>query len=238
MRAGLLRREEAAIARQRSARTARTRRGRASTALLLTFLIPSVAALAVQEDRLANLMQHKAGMAGKNWQSALPAIGTPMHSKTNAWPLTPGQAFDHASSSSRGAYCECSIYRQSQLCGRILFNTAGDNEGPSMLQGLLCPATAECTLANCVVELTHIDVAEGCRGLGGGPLLLRLMLKELASREDTEGECSPRGRAGIGRRCLSPAKGSPLPFESKRASLKRSVRFSHATQLHFASSST
>lgn len=182
MRAGLLRREEAAITQQRSARNAKTRRGRASDALLLTLLIPSVATMAI-DDRVANLMQRKAQMVGRNWQSALPTIGTQMGSKTNAWPLT-GQSFTHASTSTRGAYCECSIYRQSQLCGRVLFNTAGDNEGPSVLQGLLCPADKECAVTNCVVELTHIDVDESSRGLGGGPLLLRLMLDELASRDD------------------------------------------------------
>lgn len=157
-------------------RSARARMG----LILLASCQSSVAALA-SDDRMASILQRKLVTQGKNWQSTLPAIGTSMGTTSNAWPLA-GQAFDHASSSSCGAFCECSIYSESKVSGRVLFNLAGDTEGASLLQALF---------SSCVVELTHIDVDEKCRGRGGGPLLMRLMLDELASRDE---EGAPQGR--------------------------------------------
>ena len=126
-----------------------------------------------QGNPVSAYMQRRANAEGLKWQHSLPSIGTPSSTVCPLATHEPSSIFDGSSTSSHGDYFECTIHKDGCLAGRILFNTAGQNEdeqGVLMLERLL---GARC------LEVQHIDVDAKLRGHGGGKLLMRLMLAAL-----------------------------------------------------------
>ena len=153
-----------------------SRMHRASLLLVAAALLgPGVALTSACADRATAIMARKAAAAGKQWGKGRPAIGAQIPPGVAIQELASSTAFSGWSCGHFGDYYECTIYDDEMIAGRVLYNLGGDDELVGGLERLL---GARC------VEITHIDVAETRRGLGGGPLLLQLMTSVL----DLEGD--------------------------------------------------
>jgi len=136
----------------------------------------ALTAVAPDANPMEAIMRKRAAVAGRNWQTSLPAIGMPA-AATIELTSTSHAVFDGCLRSSKETFFETSLYSRGTLVGRLTFNLAGEDDAVATLQRLCAVRCA---------ELQHVDVAESHRGQDGGRLLMRLMLQTLAEEEQRD----------------------------------------------------